>query len=70
MPSYIAWLAGLVKLPTVRQSLHEERLFTEEQDRSLTQFEVRTPRVYSVCVLTGILQLFADLVFVANVHVC
>ena len=69
MPGCIAWLAGLVKPPTVRQFLHEDRLFTEEQDRSLTQFEVRMPRAYSACVLTGILQLFADLVFVAIVHV-
>ena len=63
MPGYIAWLTGVVKPPTVRQFLHEDRLFTEEQ------FEVRTPRAYSVCVLTGILQLSADLVFVAVVHV-
>ena len=66
MPSYIAWFAGLVKPSTIRQFLHEDRLFTEEHEQSLTQFEVRMPRAYSVCVLTVA---FADLVFVAIVHV-
>ena len=68
MPGYIAWLAGLVKPPTVRRFLHKDWLFTEEQKRSLTQFEVRMPRACSVCVLTVISQPFADLVFIAIGH--
>ena len=67
---YVALLGGLIKPPTVRQFIHEDRLFTEEQERSITQFEVRTPSAHAINVLTGLfLQLFADLVFVAIVHV-
>lgn len=69
MSSYIACLAGLIKPPTVRQFLHEDQLFTEQQGRSLTQFEVRLLSASYTGVLTEISQLFADLVFVAIVHV-
>jgi hypothetical protein len=39
----VALLAGLIKPPTVRQFIHEDQLYTEEDGRSLTQFEVRMP---------------------------
>ena len=50
--SSIARLGGLIKPPTVRQFLHEDQLFTEEQGRSLTQFEVRMLGAYPTSVLT------------------
>lgn len=45
-------LGGLIKPPVVRQFLHNDQLYKEEEDRGISSFE-----------------LFADLVFVAIVHV-
>jgi hypothetical protein len=70
IPTRVALLAGLIRPPTIRQFIHEDQLYTEEEERSLTQFEVRMLSTYVVSsVLTVFPQLFADLVFVAIVHV-
>ena len=47
-----AWLGGLIKAPVVRQFLHNGHLYKEEEERTISHFE-----------------LFADLVFVAVIHV-
>src|SRR5258708_3799524 len=47
-----AWLGGLIKASIVRQFLHDGHLYKEEEEQSISHFE-----------------LFADLVFVALVHV-
>jgi hypothetical protein len=49
--TYSALFAGLVNRPTVRQFIHEDRLFTEQHGRSLTQFEVRMSHGCTVSML-------------------